>query len=172
MGKYAAQEKHLKEHYKPFMFRLRPEEMQAFKDKAAREGTTPTTLIKSFISDYMSTERSAANAFDNEAGGDAWQSSERLFTRWDGAPMRPDVLTKWFRKFVIKNELPDISPHSLRHTFAALQIAGGVPVTAVSHRLGHSTPAVTTSIYAHAIKSATEAAADILQDMLAPGGRF
>jgi integrase len=101
--------------------------------------------------------------------GDRWQDHDRLFTQWQGAPMRPDSLGKWFRQFLVRHDLPPINLHSLRHTNASLQIAGGVPLTAVADRLGHSSPAVTTSIYAHAIKSATEAAADILQDMLAPG---
>ena len=55
-----------------------------------------------------------------------------------------------------------------RHTNATLQIAGGVPITTVAKRLGHTTPNTTGKVYAHFIKSADEAAAETLEDLLAP----
>lgn len=45
-------------------------------------------------------------------------------------------------------------------------IMNGVNVTTVAKRLGHSNASTTTRIYAHAIQSADEQAADILQDLL------
>ena len=107
---------------------------------------------------------------DNErsALGDAWRGSDKVFTSQDGGALHPDTISAWFSDFVRKNDIGDISLHSLRHTNATLQIAGGVPVTTVASRLGHATPATTTKIYAHAIRSADEAAADVLQDILAP----
>lgn len=100
--------------------------------------------------------------------GDRWQHSNRLFTTWNGRPMHPDTLTGWFAKFVKRNALPDISLHSLRHTNATLQIAGGVPLPTVAKRLGHANATTTTRVYAHAIRSADEAAAEILGDLLSP----
>ena len=49
--------------------------------------------------------------------GDQWQDNDRLFTAWNGAPIRPDVITAWFHKFVTKNGLPPIHVHSLRHPY-------------------------------------------------------
>jgi integrase len=43
----------------------------------------------------------------------------------------------------------DVSFHGLRHTHASMLIAQRVPITEIAHRLGHSSPAVTLSIYAH-----------------------
>ncbi|MBQ7542575.1 MAG: tyrosine-type recombinase/integrase [Clostridia bacterium] len=122
-------------------------------------------------SDDVMTALRALRAYRTEQqlkAGDQWHRSDRLFTSWDGKPMVPKTLSKWFATFIQKNNLPDITLHSLRHTNATLQIAGGVPVTTVSHRLGHATPATTTRIYAHAIKSADEAAAETLQALLSP----
>ncbi|WP_143462800.1 site-specific integrase [Levilactobacillus enshiensis] len=42
--------------------------------------------------------------------------------------------------------------HSLRHTHATLLISAGVSPVDVANRLGHSDPAITLSIYAHAVK--------------------
>jgi integrase len=100
--------------------------------------------------------------------GDQWQHSNRLFTAWNGKPMHPDTLTGWFHDFVVRNKLPQISIHSLRHTNATLLIANKTPITTVADRLGHATPATTAKIYAHAIQSADEAAAETLQDILLP----
>lgn len=100
--------------------------------------------------------------------GDQWQNSDRLFTAWNGAPIRPDVITAWFHKFVTKNGLPPIHVHSLRHTNATLLIAAGTNLTTVAARLGHANTTTTSKIYAHAIKSADQAAAEALQDILHP----
>ncbi|MBQ7596083.1 MAG: hypothetical protein IJU45_05410 [Clostridia bacterium] len=47
-------------------------------------------------------------------------------------------------------------------------ISEGIPITTVARRLGHSTAATTTSIYAHAIQSADEAAAQRIENILNP----
>ena len=101
--------------------------------------------------------------------GDQWEEHDRLFTQWNGSPIHPDSITSWFSAFIKKTDLPAVHIHSLRHTNATLQIAGGVPITAVADRLGHASAATTGKIYAHAIQSANAAAANVLDDMLHPG---
>lgn len=100
--------------------------------------------------------------------GDQWQESGKVFTSNDGSVMRPDGLTRWFQRFVKRNNLPNIHPHTLRHTSATMLIAGGVDIATVSNRLGHANKSTTLNIYTHAIKSADAAAANLLQDMLHP----
>ncbi len=100
--------------------------------------------------------------------GDQWQDSGRVFTTWNGAPIRPDTITGWFHKFVEKNGLPPIHIHSLRHANASLLIASGVNLQTVAKRLGHANVNTTGKIYSHAIKSADEASAETLQDILHP----
>lgn len=100
--------------------------------------------------------------------GSEWHKTDRLFTAWNGEPMLPDTLTSWFHDFIRRKGLPDVSIHSLRHTNATLMIAGGVPIKTVSSRLGHASLTTTANIYAHAIKSADEAAADVLNNLLSP----
>ena len=97
-----------------------------------------------------------------------WVETDRLFTQFYGTPLHPDTVSTWFGDFVKRAGLPDISPHSLRHTNATLQISGGVPLPTLSNRLGHTSPTTTSRIYIHAIRTADEAAADILEDILSP----
>ncbi len=100
--------------------------------------------------------------------GDRWHNEDFVFTQWDGNPLHPDSLTSWIRKFVRKYDLPYANIHSLRHTNATLLIANGVNVATVSKRLGHSSTATTTKTYIHAIRSADEAAAEVLQNLFQP----
>jgi integrase len=47
--------------------------------------------------------------------------------------------------------LPRFNIHDLRHTHATHLLQEGWPIATVSRRLGHANPAITLSIYAHAI---------------------
>ena len=64
------------------------------------------------------------------------------------------------------NDLPYVSIHSLRHTNASLMLAGGIPITTAAKRLGHSSPATTGKIYAHALASVDAVAADTISGLL------
>ena len=45
--------------------------------------------------------------------------------------------------------MPEITFHSLRHTHASQLIDAGVDIATISKRLGHATPGITLSVYAH-----------------------
>lgn len=97
-----------------------------------------------------------------EALGDAWQNSDdRVFTNDEGAPLFPDSVTKWFTAFVKRTGLPKVTVHSLRHTYASLMIADGIPLIVISKQLGHAQASTTNNIYAHVIASAEAKAAAV-----------
>lgn len=82
-----------------------------------------------------------------------WVSTDRMIVQEDGQPMNPCTLSSWFGKFVKRRNLPEgLHLHSLRHTYATLCIAHGVPLTAVAAQLGHANVETTSRIYAHAIR--------------------
>ena len=90
-----------------------------------------------------------------EAVGDAWEDEDgRVFTNELGAPVFPDSMTQWFSSFISRSGMPKVTVHSLRHTYATLMIADGVPLVVVSKQLGHTQTSTTANIYAHAIASA------------------
>lgn len=100
--------------------------------------------------------------------GDQRQDSGRILVQWNGVPIHPSTVTNWFHKFICNSDLPDIHLHSMRHTNITLQIAGGIPITTVAARAGHANSNTTSKIYAHAIKSADEAASQYLENILQP----
>ena len=62
-------------------------------------------------------------------------------------PIYPTSPTKWMRRFVEKNNLPNVSPHDLRHSTASLAIESGASLKEVQELLGHANPATTMSFY-------------------------
>lgn len=106
--------------------------------------------------------------------GTAWTETDRLFVRIDkkpGQPINPDTINFWLDSFINKNGLEHFTPHSLRHTFATLQISAGVPIRVLQARTGHAQASTLVNIYSHAIKSADEAATEALDNMLTPTKR-
>jgi len=68
-------------------------------------------------------------------------------------PFSQDQTTKLMRKYRKKSKIrPELTFHSLRHTFASWLVQKGVPILNVSKLLGHS-DVKTTQIYAHVSNS-------------------
>jgi integrase len=72
-----------------------------------------------------------------------------VISTYDGKPYSPDALTLRWRRALMRLKLPRVTLHSLRHTHASALIASGMDVLTVSRRLGHSSPSITLSVYAH-----------------------
>ena len=66
-------------------------------------------------------------------------------------PIRPRNVTKAFSWLVAREGFAGFRFHDFRHSCASHLLARGVPVPKVSKHLGHSSPQVTMTIYAHAI---------------------
>jgi integrase len=59
--------------------------------------------------------------------GSAWMDSGLVFTRPDGSPIHPDLITDWFRRLARAASLPPIRLHDVRHSYATAALAAGVP---------------------------------------------
>lgn len=74
--------------------------------------------------------------------------------------------TRWLSRFVTRNNLPPVSPHDLRHTFATLSLRSGAKLETISKTLGHSDIKVTVKNYASVMmetqREAAEGAANII----------
>jgi integrase len=62
--------------------------------------------------------------------------------------------------------LPDIRLHDLRHTHATILLRAGVPVKVISERLGHASPMITLTVYAHVMPAMQREAATKLAAMV------
>jgi site-specific recombinase XerD len=77
-----------------------------------------------------------------------------IFCEPGGSPLKPDSvsakITHLFKRVGIEKP-KGASLHLLRHTMASHMLANGVPLPAVSARLGHSDMQTTLRIYGHMI---------------------
>lgn len=92
-----------------------------------------------------------------------------VFTTPDGAPIDADNLRRRvFRRIAERAKLPNLTIHGLRHTYATLLLSAGVPLIYVSRQLGHSSPHVTATVYAHWLPVGDRSAVDALDATIAP----
>lgn len=66
-----------------------------------------------------------------------------------GGPARTRNFRRTWVKATTAAGLAGLRVHDLRHSHAAALISAGVPLTAIQHRLGHSSIAVTSDLYGH-----------------------
>ena len=64
----------------------------------------------------------------------------------------PTTMRARLTKYTSLAGVSRITLHDLRHSHASYLIQQGVAITAISKRLGHSSPAITLNIYAHVYK--------------------
>ncbi len=84
--------------------------------------------------------------------GTYWKNKLNLvFVTDTGAPIHFSDLVKQYKSALKQASLPAIRFHDLRHTAATLMLADNVPLVTISKILGHSSPAITATIYAHAL---------------------
>jgi integrase len=98
--------------------------------------------------------------------GAAYTKLDLVFTREDGRPLHPDYFSQLFDRTVKRLGLPRIRLHDLRHTYATLGLAAGVPTKVISDRLGHATTSFTEDIYMHAIPAMEQRAAADVADLI------
>ncbi len=63
-------------------------------------------------------------------------------------PRNPSYITKHMKKFMKRIDLPDMSPHDLRHTCASLLLQSGADIKSVQDILGHADASTTLNYYA------------------------
>ncbi|NLA10907.1 MAG: site-specific integrase [Firmicutes bacterium] len=97
--------------------------------------------------------------------------NNRLFITWDGKPMHPNSVSKWFPAFLRRYKLPPLNFHGLRHTSATFLISQGMDIQTVAGRLGHSTTATTQNIYSHFLESKDRQAADLMEAVFASNSK-
>ena len=83
-----------------------------------------------------------------------------------GVPYSPNALSLAFTRFVKKNDLPRLTFHGLRHTFATIASCQGASLFDIGKALGPSTPATTGRIYPHLVDRTHEELVQRVSDAL------
>jgi integrase len=142
-------------------------------DGTTKSGRSRVVTIDDETVSVLKEHRKAQTA-DQLLAGEEWRGNDggHVFTTGWGEPIYPDtvgwLMTKIVRGYNSpadgprpKDALPHARVHDLRHIHATTLLLNGVPVHVVAARLGHADPAITLRVYAHIIRAAETAAADV-----------
>ena len=94
-----------------------------------------TDGMMKLLQEYQKEENAAATAY-------VFHSETSPFD-----PHHPDFVTGHLKKFMKKINLPDMSPHDLRHTCASLLLQSGADIKSVQDILGHADASTTLNFY-------------------------
>ncbi len=86
-----------------------------------------------------------------------------VFDRCAGSRWNPNELSRQFSRLVRRKKLAATRFHDLRHGYASLAFAAGVPLKTASELLGHSGINVTANVYTHIMDEQRRAAAKLLE---------
>lgn len=112
-------------------------------EESAREITLPREAV-----DALRAHRKR-QAEERLAWGPAYQDTGLVFTREDGTPIHPERLLGWFKQLAKQAGLRPCRFHDVRHAYASALLEAGLPMKAVSERLGHAGIGITADVYAH-----------------------
>ena len=96
----------------------------------------------------------------------AYNPTDHVILDAKGAPYSPNALSLAFTRFVKKNDLPRLTFHGLRHTFATIASCQGASLFDIGKALGHATPATTGRIYTHLVDRTHEELVQRVSDAL------
>ncbi len=112
--------------------------------------------------DALDVHRRQQSEFRRQFGPDYRSDLDLVFCNPDGMPIKPDSVSAAVSALFRRLKIPKpkgAALHLLRHSHTSILLAEGVPLPAVSARLGHSSVRTTQEIYAHMITGQDEEAA-------------
>ncbi|MBE0610990.1 MAG: site-specific integrase [Dehalococcoidia bacterium] len=123
-----------------------------------------TIVLPGFVIDGLKAWRPAQLA-ERLAAGEPWTNTGRIITLPDGASPPHHTAYNRFKGTCGAAGVPKTRMHDLRHLHASFLLSAGLPLPAVSARLGHANSAVTASIYSHAMAGVDSAAAVAIEGL-------
>lgn len=121
-----------------------------------------------FISDLLLEKLKAYKAVqakDISDIGDYYQDDNYIIADYDGSPVHASTIRKWLKAVCKHCDVPYVTVHGLRHTYASLLIANGVDVRTAAAQLGHSSPSLTMNVYANPQNEAQRRAGNLIADI-------
>lgn len=124
------------------------------KNKKARPCNLPETAIAA-----LQFQRDQQREHKKKFGAD-YRENDLVFAEPNGDFLQPDLVSQTIVRRMRKAGIKRGSFHTLRHTHASISLSRGVPLPAVSARLGHADVNITARIYSHALPDDDRRAAD------------
>lgn len=123
------------------------------------ESSNRTVPLAGFVGDALSAHLAAFPA----------RPGDLVLRTPSGGPVGSGTFGHYWRRACKEAEAPaGLRYHALRHTFASTLLSRGVSVKAVADWLGHASPVITLTTYAHLMPADEDVARRVLDDALAP----
>ena len=119
-------------------------------DSAKTKSSMRTLPLVGSFAEYFK-EVKAAQELNKKVCGNCYnyEYDGYVFVNELGDLMRPEYLTSYFPQYIQKHGCKRMHFHDLRHSYASLLLANGVPLKQIQEWLGHSDFSTTANIYAH-----------------------
>jgi len=100
------------------------------------------------------------------AGLGAIRPGDLIFTSATGGPVdQRNITNRHFKTAVTRAKISgSVRLYDLRHTMATALLMRGVPINAVSARLGHASAAMTLDVYGHVLPETAPVVASAISD--------
>ena len=98
--------------------------------------------------------------------GNQWRAGELVFSSLHSEPLSASTVQDALPRECSRLNLPRMTPHGFRHLHASALLAQGLPIPAVSQRLGHANSAITLAVYAHALPKTDDQATEAIGRMI------
>jgi integrase len=115
----------------------------------------------------LQVHRARQDEFRLQFGPDYRNDLDLIFANPDGSPLKPNSISATVSALFKRLKIPKPKGgalHLLRHTLASQMLDSGVPLSAVSRRLGHSSVRVTADIYSHAMPGQDDEAVRVWEE--------
>lgn len=134
--------------------------------KATKTGRTRTLPLSRVANDALRSQR-ALQARERLANGGVYHNADgAIFADEVGRRITPMAASCAFERIARKAGISTTRLHDLRHTAATTLLLAGVDVRTAAGVLGHSSPTVTLSTYAHLMPEAQREAVDRLGERI------
>ena len=123
---------------------------------------------KMLINGEISTPKTIYSVRKIDMPAEIMQTVRRYIDSLDKVPtplfhMYNSALSVAIHKYAKVAGVKEIRLHDLRHSHASFLIHNGVPITAISKRLGHRSPKITLEVYSHMYEESEEQIVDLLK---------
>lgn len=88
-----------------------------------------------------------------------------ILSKDNGFPNYPDRMSNQWIVIVRQHNIPAITFHGLRHTYASYMLAKGVNIKVIQEQLGHANIRETLNTYSHVTIDQKEKASDLFENL-------
>jgi integrase len=119
------------------------------KTKNSRRTDHLPSFLVTLLREHRQTQLTRFESLFGELAARRRQRDGYVFTTPLGELWDPNELSRQFTRFIRRHGLPHFRFHDLRHGYASLAFAAGVPLAVVSKSLGHAGIGITANVYTH-----------------------